>query len=103
MTASKDTSNHTIEAAQVRADSQIHHHALPLTHFLGHQAVAYHRIFNFFNLQELPDYLNQHFNKLVKIPHLQMSKKDCRELTQASRRAIKERYAYDFTIFGDYF
>ena len=88
---------------------QIHHHTLPLTHFLGNNKDAYTRIFNLETIQQLPQYLKQHFGHTRPLLHLQTSQTDPKLdissniLTSASLQKLKDRYDCDFHCFGKYF
>ena len=88
---------------------QIHHHTLPLTHFLGKRADAYDRIFNLQTIQQLPGYLKEHFGRTRYLPHLQTSQTETRPetsinfLSPESIKQLKNRYSDDFQYFDKYF
>ena len=88
---------------------QIHHHTLPLTHFLGNRADSYARIFNLKTIQQLPDYLKQHFGRTRPILHLQTTESETNPktstnfLSAASIQKLEKLYSDDFHCFGQYF
>ena len=88
---------------------QIHHHSLPLTHFLGNKPDAYKRIFNLRNIDQLPSHLKKYFGHTRKIDQLQTSGKKINLetstdlLSAKAIQQIKNRYSDDFDCFGSYF
>ena len=88
---------------------QIHHHTLPLTHFLGKRADGYQRIFNLRTIEQLPGYLKEYFGRTRSLPHLQTSQTENKLetsinfLSPESVKHLKNRYSDDFQYFGKYF
>jgi Sulfotransferase family len=88
-----------------KAKGSIHTHAAPIVDFLGHDANYFHMIFSINNLPLVEDFFHILTGEKRKLRRSQTGgpKASIAELSETAIQHLKQVYAADYEVFGQYF
>lgn len=91
--------------AYVKASYSISYHVAPMVRYLGTDREFYNRVFKFSEIEQLRQTLSDYVKAEVVFPRLQTGgeKISPDALSAAEVNKIKEFYAEDYDVYGDYF